>query len=223
MTRHKGYTLTEILIVVSIIVILGIILLVGINPMQQLFKGYDSRRRADLNKIKIALEAYYADHECYPKFPLEDSMKRPTYECNSNFLKPYLNEMPCDPNTKQPYLIYYTPQGDVCPQGFAVYAQIYSFFDKNADKILDCPKTLAVTSAGISYTEINYGCSMKLICYKWYGCRNGNCVVIAENSAPSCSPSFCDADCSPVDRGDGTFLNCASKNSYTGEYIRECK
>jgi len=193
--KHKGFTLNELLIVVTIVVLLGLAMLVGINPMSQIFKGYDARRKSDLSKIKIALEAYYSDHDCYPEFPEEDAQFRPTYTCGSDFLKPYLDSMPCDPNTKTPYIIYVVPQGSTCPQQFAVYAQIYSFFDNQANNIDYCPDTIAFSSPGMLNTDIIYGCSFQEVCQVKYGCVDFACVVVAEDGNSDCSFDWCESDC----------------------------
>ena len=63
--KHQGFTLVEIMIVVSLIVIIAIALLGGINPLQQFFRGYDTVRKSDLAKLKSAFENYYNDHDCY--------------------------------------------------------------------------------------------------------------------------------------------------------------
>lgn len=192
---NPGFTLIELLIVVTIIVVLGIAILLAINPMSQIFKGYDARRKADLNQIKIALENYYADHECYPQFPSVDSSGRPTYTCGSDFLKPYLASMPCDPNSKSPYVIYLNPSNTTCPQQFAVYAQIYAFFDKNANSIPYCPKTIAASSPGLTLGQLSVGCSEVEICPNYYGCVNNSCQWISAYEIPACGPHFCTDTC----------------------------
>lgn len=193
--KQKGFTLTELLVVVTIIVILGLAILVGINPMSQLFKGYDARRKSDLSQIKIAMEAYYTDHDCYPAFPLKDSLNRPSYSCGSDLLKPYLESMPCDPNTKTPYTIYIIPENSTCPQQFAVYAQIYSFFDSQANNIDYCPKTIAFASPGMLNTDIIFGCSFHEVCSVLYGCVDFQCVVVAEDGRSTCNYDYCESDC----------------------------
>jgi len=233
MTRnHKGFTLAELLVVVSIIVVLAAAVLIGIDPLKQLLKGFDARRRSDLEKIKIALENYYADHECYPAFP-KDSRNRPTYTCGSDILDPYLKIMPCDPNTQKPYLIYMTPEADACPQQFAVYATIYSFFDSSRNKISRCPNTIVVTSAGIKNTEIISGCAFTTPCFTTYGCKTGSCVIVADDGNDSpCDPSSCDADCggslfTDPKTGD-TYTYCrtpeydSDNNAIPGTYANEC-
>ena len=214
-SKKNGFTLTELLVVVTIIVVLGLAILVGINPMAQIFKGYDARRKADLSKIKIALEAYYSDHDCYPT-------KDVFSQCGSDALKPYLDAIPCDPNTKKPYTIYLVPQASTCPQQYAVYAQIYSFFDSSGDKINYCPKTMAVSSPGMLNTDITYGCSSRAVCPTHYGCKNGACVVVSQDELPACSPSFCDSLCSPIKNKDGSEINCQTVDPDTGGFAREC-
>lgn len=221
-TKQKGYTLAEVLVVVTIVVILGFAILVGINPLNQIFKGYDTRRKADLAKIKIAMEGYYGDHDCYPLFPLKDAKGRPSYTCGSDILKPYLDSMPCDPTTKKPYSLYLTPAVSTCPQDFAAYAQSSSFFDKNANSISYCPKTLDTHSPEMKYLDIVFGCSSRQICSTHYGCKNGACVVVAEDRLPTCSPNFCDSKCSPITLPGGSKIDCTTINPDDGTYTREC-
>lgn len=193
--NYKGYTLVEILIVVTVLVILGLSVLISVNPAAQIFKGYDSRRKSDLQKIKTAMESYYADHDCYPALPLRDAQDRPSYVCGSDVLDPYLPSMPCDPNTDTPYTIYLSPPNTTCPQKYAVYAEIYSFFDKDGNSIPYCPKTIAISSPGLSFEELSVGCSNVEICANHYGCRNGACQWISGYEAPACTPNYCTSTC----------------------------
>lgn len=194
--QPKGFTLTELLIVIAIIIVIGIALLIGINPLAQLFKGYDAHRRADLNKIKIALENYYSDHECYPQFTVAPGTQTPTYTCGADILKPYLDAMPCDPNSNQPYTLYLIPANSTCPQQFSVYAQIYSFFDKNANDIVNCTDTIAVYSSGMDLGDINYGCSNTKPCKEWYGCKDLRCQKLTDNYIePTCITHYCSNTC----------------------------
>jgi len=221
-TNHKGYTLLEILIVTTIVIIIGVAILVGINPMAQIYKGYDARRKDDLSKIKIALENYYADHECYPVFPLTSDTGLPSYSCGSDFLKPYLSSMPCDPNFKKPYTIYLVPATTTCPQNFAAYAQTSSYYYPDSKSIIHCPDTIDVHSPGMTNFDTTYGCSgIQEACPIHYGCKNGACIVVADDQLPTCSPSFCDSKCSPIKIGAKT-IDCTTKKA-DGTYTRECK
>ena len=53
--RNKGFTLLELLIVISIIAILAIALVFLLNPAETLKKSRDAQRISDLNTVKTAL------------------------------------------------------------------------------------------------------------------------------------------------------------------------
>ncbi len=203
---HQGFTLSEVLIVVGIVVILSLIALIGINPSAQIFRGFDTRRRADLNKIKIAFEAYYSDKGCYPPASVLS-------QCGSDVLKPYLDSIPCDPNEGTPYKIKVVPEDSVCPQAFAIYSTLYSFFSKLATPITGCPDTFAVYSENMNNVDLIQGCSGILTCVNKYGCITGSCNLVAVDQPAPCRPSYCDSDCGGV--------NCEQKNK-AGRYINEC-
>lgn len=57
-TNNKGFTLLELLIVISIIAILSVIVILILNPSEMLKKARDSQRMADLNTIKTAIGLY---------------------------------------------------------------------------------------------------------------------------------------------------------------------
>ncbi len=65
MTKNsKGFTLIEILIVVSIIGLLTSATLLGLGSFRA--TGRDTRRMSDLRQIQNALELYYAKNSIYP-------------------------------------------------------------------------------------------------------------------------------------------------------------
>lgn len=59
--RQKGFTLVELLIVITILVILGIFVILLINPAEILKKSRDSQRISDLATIKGAMQLYLTD------------------------------------------------------------------------------------------------------------------------------------------------------------------
>jgi len=114
-----GFTLIELLITVAIISLLAI--LVMNTFVSQIAKGNDAKRKADLNRIKVAVEEYEKDHNCYPA----------TVVCPTDTgLNPYLKNIPCDPVTHDSY--YYEPESDTsCPRWFRVYAILQNTKDSS--------------------------------------------------------------------------------------------
>lgn len=58
MKNKKGFTLLELLIVISIIAILSVALVLILNPAETLRKSRDTQRISDLNTVKTALGLY---------------------------------------------------------------------------------------------------------------------------------------------------------------------
>lgn len=96
-----GFTLVELLIVISILMIMVAILVGILNPIALMNKAKDSRRKNDLNKIKIAFEAYYTDKGAYPS-RTEINEWNKLENCGKQIIKmkPYLKTLPCDSNKK---------------------------------------------------------------------------------------------------------------------------
>lgn len=63
--NKKGFTLIELLVVIAIIGLLATIVLVSLNAARG--KARDTRRKADLRQIRVALELYYDDNDSYPR------------------------------------------------------------------------------------------------------------------------------------------------------------
>lgn len=66
LSKHKGITLIEILLVISAIGVLATIVIIAINPLRQLAQARDTNRRAAAESLKSALFQYNIDNEAYP-------------------------------------------------------------------------------------------------------------------------------------------------------------
>ena len=64
--HQSGFTLVELLIVMTILVIFAVILIGIIKPNTLIGKANDSRRKSDLNKIRTAFEEFFNDKGRYP-------------------------------------------------------------------------------------------------------------------------------------------------------------
>ena len=120
----KGFTLTELLIVIAIIMLLVLLVLLNINT--QLFKGRDTRRKADLNRIQKAFEEYFNDRQCYP---FEEVLQ----SCGSDNLAPYLRKVPCDPVGNEPYL--YVPGSPSLCSGYRICTKLENKSDPDIARI----------------------------------------------------------------------------------------
>lgn len=187
--NKKGMTLVEMLIVVSIIAFLVLLVLVYLRT--QVFKGTDSRRKTDLRKIAIAVEEYEKDNNCYP-LPSQVTCSP------GNGLLPYLDKIPCDPETNASY--YYEHEDSSCPRWFRIYSTLdnesdpdymsgvgpmdaYQYFVASSNDIATGP-----VSGGVPAPEgVNY-----------YGCFSGVCTQISWNPnrpGPMCDPNFQNSTC----------------------------
>ncbi len=66
MSKKKGFTLLEILLVIAAIGILASIVIVAINPLKQIGKAENTSRWAGINSIQKALDQYYLVNRSYP-------------------------------------------------------------------------------------------------------------------------------------------------------------
>lgn len=93
--KSRGFTLMEILIVVSILLIIFFLILM--NFKTQISRAHDAKRKADLFKIQKVFEEMFNDTQCYPDSTIIST-------CNGSELQPYLKFVPCDPVRQEPYL-----------------------------------------------------------------------------------------------------------------------
>ncbi len=61
---YKGFTLVELLVVISLIGILATLFLANLNVARE--RGRDAQRKSDLKNIETALRIYYNDKGNYP-------------------------------------------------------------------------------------------------------------------------------------------------------------
>jgi prepilin-type N-terminal cleavage/methylation domain-containing protein len=187
----KGFTLIEVLMVVGIIALL-IVIAIG-TYRAQLLKGFDGKRKADINKIKIALEEYEKDHECYPT--IDEISCTP-----GDGLRPYLSKIPCEPNSTESYVYY--PDNASCPKWYWIFTaldsetgpgceygcgptadlRIYDFYGSspNADKPYENDAPTPAPTGQIQYTGR-------------FKCVNSACLpeVVGDN----CDPNYGDPSC----------------------------
>lgn len=121
-----GFTLIELLVVIMILASLLVISLTFIDPLKQLNKFNDSKRKEDILQIKTALDTYYNDHNCYPtSLPFGSSW-------TENGVT-YMKKVPEDPDCKNdPTRCYIYQYSGTCPQWAVVFSKLSKQPQKSA-------------------------------------------------------------------------------------------
>jgi len=125
----KGFTLVELLIVISILGVLTTIGLVSFASAQM--RGRDSQRKSDLKQISTSLELYFSDHQAYPTSTSGKINACPSTtatSCNwgsgefTDGATTYFRTLPRDPTNSNSY--YYRIVDTGVNQKFQIFAHI---------------------------------------------------------------------------------------------------
>lgn len=103
-----GFTLVELLIVISVIGIVAGAVLIAINPLTQMQKGRNAQRKADLRTMSNAIERYKAAYGSYPTTSGNwCGASGSDWNCGGNFIPNIISTgdlkiLPIDPITGKP-------------------------------------------------------------------------------------------------------------------------
>lgn len=107
--KEKGFTLVELLVVIAIIGVLATLVLLQLGTARA--RARDTKRIADVNQIRTAVESYFEDN----------GGQYPTVIDQATIGK-YLTRVPTDPLTAQAYGYAYNPAAN--PTQFQVWAAL---------------------------------------------------------------------------------------------------
>jgi len=190
--EKRGVTLIELLVVLGFLAFLALALLLLLNPAAQIGKARDAKRKSDLSKFKNILEDYYNDRKCYPENP-------------SVLVPDYLEKLPLDPVTKQPYVYH----RDGCNKYW-----IYTKLEYEKDPIiakLGCQRGCGPTG-NCGY---NYGVSSSNVglepcaCEHWWACQGDEPNDYGADK-PSCVGSAAVVRCNDSTIPCGTYEQCCT-------------
>lgn len=89
----KGFTVLELLVVITVIAILATIVIVSYSGIQE--RARDSERDSHVTQLKIAMEKYFADNSQYPSCGTDGTSYN--ISCLATPLANYIDEIPHDP------------------------------------------------------------------------------------------------------------------------------
>lgn len=121
-TSVRGFTLLEMLVVVTMVGILFVVVALAFNPAAQIAKAQNATRQHDIEQIRTAVDTYYDDTGCYPTSVSFGQ------EFSSNG-KVYMTKIPEDPNCQgngDGCYVYQTDTTSSCPQWNVLYAKLAS-------------------------------------------------------------------------------------------------
>lgn len=108
---QKGFTLVELLVVIAIIGVLATLVLLQLGTARA--RARDTKRIADVNQIRTAVESYFEDNGgSYPTV------------IDATTLSKYLTKVPNDPLTAQPYGYAYHDAGGGRIDGYQIWAKL---------------------------------------------------------------------------------------------------
>ncbi len=138
MTKERGLTLIELIITIALVGVLVSVVIGIVNPVEQLKKGRDGRRKSDLAQIQRGLEIYYQDAG---RYPASTGGNQITGTAWGTAWSPYMSVVPRDPTAAQTY-IYYSP---VASNGQTYY--IYASLERGSRDVNTCNAGAACVSA----------------------------------------------------------------------------
>lgn len=98
-------------------------IIVAVNPLSQIQKAQDAKRKSDLSQVQKALETYYQDNSRYPSSSSDYRIKGLDNNAVAWGLawQPYMSILPKDPSSSKNY-VYFSSSSD--GQTYYIYASL---------------------------------------------------------------------------------------------------
>lgn len=153
--RHvKGFTLVELITITALIAVLISGVIAVINPIAQLDKAQDARRKSDLAEIQKGLDLYYQDNG---RYPASTGTYQITGAAWNAAWSPYMGRVPQDPTPATRTYVYFASANG---QSYWLYANL-ARGAKDSQSCTggnDCPSVPAANACGTG-KACNFGLS----------------------------------------------------------------
>jgi len=107
-----------------------------IDPLGQLAKANDAKRKSDLEQLQRTLEVYYNDNGKYPPSSASYQINPASGEINwGDSWSAYNTKLPADPSSSRKYVYYSPSTGASAYQSYYLYASL----ERTADPQLCSP------------------------------------------------------------------------------------
>lgn len=140
------------LVVIAVIGILATGIVAAINPMAQIQKANDAKRKSDLNQIQKALETYYNDYGYYPASSTDYKITYPSGGAAVDWDSktwPYMGAVPKDPSSSSRNYAYCSTGG----QSYYLYASMNG--SGNSPAMAGCPVAACATNCNYGVSSSN--------------------------------------------------------------------
>lgn len=193
-THPRAFTLIELLITITLLGLMVFSVIGGGARYRTL--AQDSRRKADLERLKTALYDYYFDVGCFPE--TIPSCGQPLAGSGD---QAYLGTIPCDPKKNDDYR-YEVGGEESCRSWFKVLTNLNNAKDPSIDEV-HC-RTGCGESCDYNYGLSSTNTTVQSGCVKYFVCSPGGACEDYEDPAKSKCPVVFENDpvCGGVDCGD---------------------
>lgn len=151
---NKAFTFIELIVTMTLIALLAVVTIGFINPLKQIQRSWDGKRKGELTTLSRVFEDFYNDKNhfplpadvCFdtPSSPRIDTYGKTACYCQicgnkngSPTFSPYVPQLPCDPQSPQKEYLYDYDCSTASPHWFRVYTKL-SVTDNQDIKRVGC-------------------------------------------------------------------------------------
>ena len=143
--KEAAVTLLEIMMIVAIITLLVVAVISLLDPVEQIARSRDTKRKQDLNVLQKKFEEWYNDKGCYPRLSevaYTSSIsglagKICSTKDDSPNLTYFTDNIICDPQSPFHEYLYVTTGASTCPTAYVVYSRLAATYVREND-VYDC-------------------------------------------------------------------------------------